>query len=97
METVKNVSNFCNATIFYDYKNIVNIEKVIEACRCIFNDFHETIPVSRILITLSNFGVVNLKINDIDIEIVIEIIQDLRAKILFMIGFEKVLKVILIE
>ena len=73
METVKGVLNFCNAAIFYDYKNIGIIEEVNQARRCIINNFHETIPVSRILITLSIIDVVILKINDNDIENVIRL------------------------
>ena len=58
METVKGVLNFCNAAIFHDYKNIGIIEEVNQARRCIINIFHETLPVSRILITLSIIDVV---------------------------------------
>ena len=92
METVKDVLNFCIAVISFDYKNIGIIEKVNQACRCVNNNFHETIPVSRILITLSIIDVVILKINDNDIENVIENFDDLRSNIFYMIGFEKVVK-----
>ena len=53
METVKDVLNFCNAAMFYDYKNIGIIGEFNQARKCVFNNFHETIPVSIILIILS--------------------------------------------
>ena len=56
------------------------------------NNFHETIPVTRILLTLSIKDIVFLEIHDIDIENVIENIHDLGANILYMIRFEKVVK-----
>ena len=92
METVKDVLNFCNAAIFYDYKNIGSFEELNQARRCIFNMFHETIPVSIILLILSNIDVLILKNNDNNIEKIIENIHVSRADILYMIGFEKLLK-----
>ena len=82
METVKGVLNFCNAAIFYDYKNIGIINEVNQAPKCRTNNFHETILVSRILKTLSTIDVVILKINDTDIENVIESFHGIRASIL---------------
>ena len=92
METVKVVLNFLNAAIFYEYKNIGIIDEINEARRCIINKFHETIPVERILITPSILNVVTLKVNDFDIQNIIENIHDLIANIIYMIGFEKVVK-----
>ena len=97
METVKDVLNFCIAAISFDYKNIGIIEKLNQARRCINNNFHGTIPVSRILILLSIIDVVILKINDNDFENVIENIDDLRSSLFHMIGFEKVVKMISIK
>ena len=53
METVKDVLNPCKAAIFYDYKNIGIIEELNRARKCIINNFHGTITVERIVITLS--------------------------------------------
>ena len=53
METVKDIVNFCDAAVLYDYKNIDNIDEINQARKCIINSFHETKPVSGILITLS--------------------------------------------
>ena len=92
METVKDVLNFCNAAMSYGYKNIGIIDELNQARRCIVNTFHETIPVSRILIFLSILDVVISKIIDNDIEILIEKFDDSRSNIIHMIGFEKLVK-----
>ena len=92
MKIVKDIVNFCNAAAFYDYKNIGIIDELNHARKCIINKFHETIPVSRILITLSFVDFVILKLIDNDIENFMENIHDLRANISHMIGLEKVVK-----
>ena len=92
METVKDILNFCNAAVFYDYKNIGIIEGLRQARKCIINNFHKATPVDRIQITLSIIDVVILKSNDSDNENVIENIQDLREIILHMLSFEKVIR-----
>ena len=89
METVKDILVFCNAAVFYHYKNIDIIDALNKALKCLINNFHETIPVSRTLITLSFIDVVILKNNDNGIGNVIENIHDLREKLLYMIAFEK--------
>ena len=92
METVKDVLYFCNAAIFYDYKNIGIIEELNQARRCIFNIFPETIPVSIILLILSIIDVLFLKNNDNNIENIIENIHVSRADILYTFGFENLLE-----
>ena len=92
MKTLEDVLNFCNAAVFYDYKNLGNIDEFNKAQKCIINTFHETIPVERILIKLSTIDVVILKLIDNGIENIIENLHDLGATILYMIGFEKVVK-----
>ena len=81
METIKDILNFCNAAIFYDYKNIGIIDELNQARKGIINIFHETIPVTRKLITLSIIEVVILKIHDNGIEDVIKKNTDLRDNI----------------
>ena len=92
METVKDVLNLFNTAIFYNYENLGNFEDLNQARECIINNFQEAIPISRILITLFNTDVVILKINDNDIENIIENFLELIANILCTIGFEKVVK-----
>ena len=90
MKTNEDVLNFFDAAIFYDYKNLGIIEELDQVRNCVINMFHETIPVSRILIALSNIDVVILKIFDAAIEDIIEKNHDLRAYIFKMISFERV-------
>ena len=92
METVKDVSIFCKAVIFYNYKNLGIIDELNKVRKSITNNFHETIPVSRILITLSILGFIIFKSNDNDFENVLENIHELGANMLYMIGFGKVVK-----
>ena len=92
METVKDILNFHNAAIFYDYKNRGIIEELNQVRKCITNNFHETIPVSRILLLLSIIDDMTLKINDNDIENIMNNLHELRENILYMIGFQRVVK-----
>ena len=39
METIKDILNFCNAAIFYDYKNVGITCDLNEVRKCIFNHF----------------------------------------------------------
>ena len=92
METIKDNSTFCNAAIFYDYKNLYIIAELNQERKCIINSFYETIPHSRIFVSLSIIDDVILKINDNDIENIIEKIHDLRENILYMLSFEKLIR-----
>ena len=92
METVKDILNFCNAAIFYDFKNLGIIQQLYQAHKWIINISHETIPVTRIRVTLSIIDDVILKNNDNDIEIIIEYIHDLGENISYMLSFEKLIR-----
>ena len=92
METVKDILNFCNAAVFYDYTDIGIVCELNHVRKCIINSFYETIPVIRIRIRLSIIDDIILKINDNDIEDIIEIIHDLRENILYMLSFEKLVR-----
>ena len=63
MNTVKDILNLCNDSIFYDYKNIGNVEELNQVRKCIISNSHKTSPVGRILITLSLIDDIILKIN----------------------------------
>ena len=60
--------------------------------KCIINSFYRKIPHTRILVSLSIIDDIILKINDNDIENIIENIHDLRENILYMLSFEKLVK-----
>ena len=92
MSTVKDFLNFCHDSIFYDYKKIGIVEELNQVRKCILNSSHKTTPVSRMLVSLSLIDAIILKINDNDIENVIEDVHDLRQNILCMLSFEKLLR-----
>ena len=62
MLTIKGVLNFCKAAIFYDCKSLGIIDEINQVRKCVINNFHETIPVSRILLSLSIIDDWSLKI-----------------------------------
>ena len=72
METEKDILNFCNDALFYDYKNIEIIEEINQVRKCIFNSFYKTIPYTRILISLSIIVDIILKIVNNDTEKILE-------------------------
>ena len=76
MESVKDILNFCNAGVFYDYRNIGITCELNQVRKCIINSFYKTIPDSRIRVSLSIFDDIILKINNNDIENFIENIHD---------------------
>ena len=60
--------------------------------KCIFNSFYETIPDSRIRVSLSIIDDIFLKINNNDIENNIESIHDVGENVLYVLAFEKLIK-----
>ena len=89
METVKDILNFFNVAVFYDYTDIGCTCELNQVRKCIINSFYKTIPYSRIRVSLSITDDINLKINNNDIEDKIENIYDLGKNILYMLSFEK--------
>ena len=51
METIKVIMNFCNAAIFYDYKNVEITCGLNQVRKNIKNSFYKTIPHTRILVS----------------------------------------------
>ena len=92
METIKDVLNFCNAAIFYNYANIRITCELNQVRKCIINSFYKAIPDSRIRVSLSIIDDIILKINNNDSENIIENIHDLRENILYMLAFEKLVR-----
>ena len=82
METIKDILNFCNAAILYDYKNDVITEELNQVRKYIINSFYKTLPNTTILTSLSLIDDIILKINNNnDIENVLDNIHDLRENI----------------
>ena len=92
METVKVILNFCNAAIFYNYKDIGITCELNQVRKCIINSFYKTIPDSRIRLSLSIIDDIILKINNNDIQDFLEIIHDLGENILYVLSFEKLVR-----
>ena len=92
MESVKDILNFCNAAIFYDYTYIGITVELNQVRKCIINSFYKTIPNSRILVNISIIDDIVLKINVNVIENSIQNFHDLRENILYMLSFEKLLR-----
>ena len=89
METIKDLLNFCNDAVFYDYKNIGIICELNPVRTFIINRFYKTIPYTRILVSLSIFDDIILKINSADIENFLDDVHNLRKNVLYMLSFEK--------
>ena len=89
METTKDLLNFCNDAVFYDYKNIGIICELNTVRTFIINRFYKTIPYTRILISLSIIDDIILKISSGDIENFLNDIHNLRKNVLYMLSFEK--------
>ena len=89
METIKDILNFCNSAVFYDYKNIGIMEELNQVRKCIINSFYKTIPDSRIRVSLSIIDDIIIKINGNENENFLENIHDLRENILYTLSFEK--------
>ena len=89
METVKDILNFCNEAVFFDYKKWGIICELNLVRTFLINRFYKTIPYTRILVSLSIIDDIILKIDSGDIENVLDEIDNLRENILYMLSFEK--------
>ena len=92
METIKDLINFCNAAIFYDYTKVGITCELNQVRKCIIKSFYKTIPHTRILVNLSIFDDIILKIHGSEVENILENIHDLRENILYMLSFEKFIR-----
>ena len=75
---IKEVFNFCNDAIFYDYTDIGITCELNQVRKCINKSFYKTLPDSRIRVSLSIIEYLILKSNNNDIENNIENIHDLE-------------------
>ena len=92
MEIVKDILNFCNAAIFYDYKDVRHIEELNQVHKCIINNFYKTIPYTRILVSLSIIDDIILKVNYDHVGNNIEKLHDLKVNTIYMLSFEKTVR-----
>ena len=47
MKTVKDIINFCNAALFYDYPNMKITCELNQVRKCVSNKFYGTIPHTK--------------------------------------------------
>ena len=92
MKTIKDILKFCNAALFYDYENDGIIEELSRIRKCIIDSFLKIIPKTTLLTSLNLIDDIILKINDNDIENIIDKIHDLRENIIYILSFEKLNK-----
>ena len=92
METVKDLLEFTKDAVFYDYKNIGIICDLNPVRTFIVNRFYKTIPYTRILVSLGIIDDIILKINNDDIENILDDIHNLRENILYMLSCDKTVK-----
>ena len=92
MRTIKDLLNFCNDAVFYDYKNIAIICELNPVRTFIIKRFYKTIPDSRIRVSLGIIADIILKNNDNDIEIILENIHHLRENLIYLLSFEKFIR-----
>ena len=91
METKKDILNFCNEAIYYDYKNSGIVCELDQVRKCIINTFHKTIPDCRIIAALSMIDDKILKNYGNEIGNILENILDLIENVLYMLSFEKII------
>ena len=89
METTKDVLNFCNDAVFYDYKNIGIICELNPVRTFIINRFYKTIPYTRIFVSVSIIDDIILKYNNNVIKNILDDNHNLRESKLYMLSFEK--------
>ena len=82
METVKDLLNFTNDAVFYDYKSVGVICELDPVRTLIINTFYKTIPYTKILVSLSIIDDIILKISNNDIEKTLNDVHNLRKHIL---------------
>ena len=89
METVKDLIEFTNDAVFFDYKNIGIICELNLVRTFIINRFYKTIPYTRILVSLGIIDDIILKINSGDIENILDDFHNLSENVIYMLSFEK--------
>ena len=92
MKTTKDILNFYNTAVFFDYSKPEIEREFNQVRKCIINRFHETIPSSRIVVALSIIDKIILKIFSGEIADILRDLHDLRENIIYMLSFEKTVK-----
>ena len=85
METDKTMFKFFNEFTFLDHSKIGVDVKVNVLRKYIINRFHDTIPPSRILTTLSLIDGIILKLHDKYLENIQDDMYDVRENVMYVI------------
>ena len=88
MNSDREIFDFCNRAIFFDYNSPKCIEEFNKLRKYLINRFHETIPISRILFVLSIIDEMILKVFNKEIDNILNNLHDIRENILYMLSFE---------
>ena len=89
METIKDLLEFPNSAVFYDFKNLGIIFELNPVRNFIINRSYKTIPYTRILSIIDD---IIFKISKNDIANILDDVHNLREQILYMLSFEKTSK-----
>ena len=89
METDKDMFRFFNEFIFLDHLEVGVDVKVNVLRKYIINRFHNTIPPTRILTTLSLIDDIILKLRDKNLEGIQDDMYSVRENVMYMLSFEK--------
>ena len=92
MESIKDILDFCNRAIFFNYKDLGCMQDFNAVRKFIINRFHQSIPHDRIIITLSIIDEIILKICNNETDNILRNIHHLRENIIYMLSFEKTVK-----
>ena len=89
MDTIKEILNICNESLWYDYENMSELNSLR---KYLIDYFYDTIPQERLLISLNIIDNIILKIYDDDTQEINNEIFKLREQILYMLSFQKTSK-----
>ena len=89
MENDKDMFKFFNKLIFLDHLEVGVYVKINVLRKYIINRFHETIPSSRILITLLLLDDFILKLHDKNLEGMQDDMYSVPENVMYMFSFEK--------
>ena len=89
METDKDMFGFFNEFIFLNHSKVGIDVNVNILRKYIINRFHEAVPASRVLITLSLIDDIMLKLHNRTFEGIQNDMYDVRENVMYMVSFEK--------
>ena len=89
MDTIKEILEICNDSLWYDFSEQKNIEQINKLRRYLIEYFYDCIPGDRINISLSIIDDIILKIYNNETDDFIKIVNKLREQILYMLSFQK--------